>query len=439
MGAFKLKRFEELCRALLLDGTAVRRRAAVRLEELLASFDPAREYPYEFLYFRVMGFRPAGDVRETYEGADAQEDLLLLLRRVAESAPASADDAGEPVYLEEELARDLGVSRRTLRRWRRRGLVPRAWRFADGRRRMAVRQGVLDRFLEANRDLVDRSARFTKLTPGEAPRAVAAARRLVRSDGLGLTAVAQRVGAQLGRAPETIRLALKRHDRENAEAAVFAPPRGRLTGELRRRIWTDYRNDVPVGKLCSRYGRSRASIYRVINRERALRVLALSLSCHPEDGFADPGVDDELLGGELHEVLSALSQEGDVAPLRRNEERVLFRGLNYAKFRVLELREEIDPNRYVPSGVLNRVEDLLALAEAVRERVLALHLPLADRVAKQHSRTAADRQRQTPRAHAELGRLIDDFDYRGVARFGAYANLELMKRLGRLLADDEGQ
>ena len=436
MPAFRLRRLEELCRALLRRSTEVRQRSAERLEDLLCSFDPAVRYPYEYLYFRITGFRRSDDARASFDGAEVQEDLLLLLRRLAESAPAPVEDVGEPVHPEEDLAPRLGVSRRTLRRWRRRGLVAMARRFPDGRTRMAVRQGVLDAFLEANEDLVQRSGRFRKLTAQEASQAVTLARRLVRAEGLGLTASAQRIALEMGRAPETIRLALKRHDRENPGAAVFAPVRGRLTGELRRRIWSDYRAGVRVGELCSRYGRSRPSIYRVINRERALELLATPLSCHAEDAFAAPDADRSLLGGELHDLLDALDAGTAPIPLPRHREQVLFRALNYAKYRALELREDVDPVAYVRSEVLNQADQALAAAERVRECLIGLHGSLAERVARQHSEAPGDLARLTPRAYAELGRLVDDFDYRGTARFGAYANLELMKRLGRLLADD---
>ena len=58
-------------------------------------------------------------------------------------------------------------------------------------------------------------------------------------------------------------------------------------------------------------------------------------------------------------------------------------------------------------------------------------MPMAERVARQHSRRAEDLDEARGEARRELGRLLDAFDYRRPARFAPYANLDLLKRFAR--------
>ena len=48
---------------------------AERAERLLADLDLEREYPYEFIYFRVTDFRPDESARKMVRGEDAAHDL----------------------------------------------------------------------------------------------------------------------------------------------------------------------------------------------------------------------------------------------------------------------------------------------------------------------------------------------------------------------------
>ncbi|MFN9915453.1 MAG: RNA polymerase subunit sigma-70, partial [Pirellulaceae bacterium] len=48
---------------------------ANRAEALLSELEPNREYPYEFLFYRVTDVRPEENARRLIKGTDAAHDL----------------------------------------------------------------------------------------------------------------------------------------------------------------------------------------------------------------------------------------------------------------------------------------------------------------------------------------------------------------------------
>ncbi|KPK62230.1 MAG: hypothetical protein AMK73_06490 [Planctomycetes bacterium SM23_32] len=179
-------------------------------------------------------------------------------------------------------------------------------------------------------------------------------------------------------------------------------------------------------------------------------MLAQPLDYFREEAFAEPDADRLLFGEDVEDLLSRLAQGGPsgptgeagepwpLTPLGQAEERALFRALNYAKSRADELRQELNPRRYVPSGVLRRIEALRGRAETLRERLVRAHLPLAAQVARQHAGAGAGFQETYARARTQLGHLVETFDYRGRARFPRYASLELMKAFARAATPQAG-
>jgi AraC-like DNA-binding protein len=441
MAQFRFRRIRELVHQLMVGPPEVRRVQAGRLEELLAEFDPERRYPYEFLYFRITGFRPQDDFSDTYAGREVLPDLLRALEMLSRTVPRPVEQLDEPVQTVEQVAERFSVSLRTVRRWRRRGLVGAYYVSRRGRAFLGVRQSALDRFVTRNRPMVESSGRFSRLSADEEAHVVEAARRLMDREGLSPTAAAERVAAETDRAAETVRQALRRREREEPDQPVAAPRARRLSGPERREIYGQYRTGVRADELASRFGRSRSTIYRVINRERAVEALAEPISFVKDDAFAASDAEATILGEDFRAALDALDAAVEQAgpgevplrqpPLTGPEERALFRAYNYLRFRAAEAQAELDPHRYVPSRLLRRLDELEARAEAIRSRLIRLHMPLFEQVARQHVGPDAAAQELETGGRAELGRLVDSFRYTGRGRFAAHAKLELMKVFAR--------
>ncbi len=453
MAGFALKSIAELYRQLRLSPPDVRRRHVERIEKLLLELAPERTYPYEFIYFRATGFRPKENVLEAHPGAEVMPDLQLALLKLSGSVPQDVATQAETVYSVDRLAASLNVSSRTIHRWRRRGLVVRKYVFPDGRRRTGVRQTALDAFLEENQDAVARSGRFRRLSRAEEGRILDLARRHAKQEELARTEIIDRIATELGRAPETVRLALLRHDRDHPAEAVFGERAWRLPPRDRRKLWSEHQAGTPVEDLCARYGRSRSTIYRIINQEKAAELLQEAIEYRHESAFDAAGADADIAGADVRDLLRKLSGATTAggseemaspdtmpwqrAPLAKADEAALFRAYNYARFRVSELRKELDPRGYVSSRLLKRIEAMRGLSQGIRDTLLAIHLPLVERVARQHARGPSHMQDLVTTGRGLLERLVETFDYRGRGRFSSHVTLELFKRFARTDAVDE--
>ena len=418
----------DLHRQLMLSPADVRARYADRLERFLLELEPARTYPYEFVYFRVVGMRSAVTNLQTFAGAELTPDLVLLLEALSAGTAPTASAAGEKVYTTDEVCERLGVTSRTLHRWRRRGLMARRYVFPDGGRRLGIRASVLDRFLETEGGRPAPSAGGRRLTSKEEEEIAERVDRL-REDGLSTTAAAERVAGQVGRAKETVRLVLKRRDGEAEESG------GRLSADERRELLAEYRAGTSAEALAERSGRSASSVYRILNQERARELLAAEVGyvggaeLDETDALADDGVQ------TLMERLETSPPPPGRPPLSRDEERALFRAYNAARRQIALRRAVLDPTRYVPTRALRDLEDLSARAARIRELIARLHLPLLERVVRQHAATPAQARALLAQGRALLGEVIGAFDCAGRGRFGSLVTLDLQKAFARTITE----
>jgi RNA polymerase primary sigma factor len=135
-----------------------------RAEQLLAEIDPDRQYPYQFVCFRITDYRPDAYPDLLIEGQDLEHDLGLLISELADSLPAvPVEQVAEPVMTLEEISKKLNVTPKTINRWRKRGLIGLPV-LCNGRRQVGFLPSLVDPFLTANQQRVERGARFSHLT-----------------------------------------------------------------------------------------------------------------------------------------------------------------------------------------------------------------------------------------------------------------------------------
>lgn len=116
--------------------------------------------------------------------------------------------------------------------------------------------------------------------------------------------------------------------------------------------------------------------------------------------------------------------------LTAEEERELFRRMNYVKYRANTIRQRLDDSRPDPAAVVE-AENLLGQAEAIRNRLVRANMRLVVSVAK---RLAGDRD--TLEDLIEEGvftllRAIERFDYDRGFRFSTYATRALHRQFVR--------
>jgi hypothetical protein len=133
----EFQRLRDECIALAPRG---RRMAYVdRAEALLGDLEPEGWYPFAELFRRIKGRWPESYPNPTLRGEEARHDLQLFIQDVSDSADVPAESAGQRVLTARQLAKELRVSTKTIRRWRRQGLVSRKFVF-DGHKMLGFLQ-----------------------------------------------------------------------------------------------------------------------------------------------------------------------------------------------------------------------------------------------------------------------------------------------------------
>jgi RNA polymerase primary sigma factor len=186
--------------------------------------------------------------------------------------------------------------RKPFSRWRQLGFGGPPFSSFDGRKRIGFLRGSVDRFVAGNHDRVKRGERFRQLTDQERDEIAERARRLAAVGGCPHE-VARRIAKHMNRSVETIRYTLKQFDEKHPNSsAIFPDHTGPLSPELKNKIYRQYRSGTSVEALAKRFGRTKTSIYRVVNEMRANKILELPLDYMYNEEFDKANVDRRILG-----------------------------------------------------------------------------------------------------------------------------------------------
>jgi len=423
-----------------------------RAEKLLGEIEPTRSYPYQFVCFRVTEYRPELYPDLLIPGTDLIHDLALMIEALGGTVPQ------EELVTLAQLSARLNVSSRTIRRWRKLGLVGRRV-LHDGKRQVCYLQSVVERFLEANQERVERGGRFSQLSEAEREDILRRARRLARIGGSTLTEISRRIAKRLGRSVETVRYTIKNHDRDHPQQALFPNQAGPLDAATKESIYSSYRRGINVSTLAKRYQKPRTSVYRAINEVRAQRLLELPLDFIPHPEFEMPDKETEILSAmprieEYEAKRRAMHAPRDVPPelascyeyplLDREQEFHLFRKMNYLKHRASRLRSEmlkegedaIDPAR-VKAHSVKEIERLQDEANAVKEVLINANMRLVVNIAKRHAGQTDNFFELLSDGNMSLIRAVEKFDCSRGFKFSTYASWAIMKNFARTIPDEK--
>src|SRR5262249_37671395 len=150
-------------------------------------------------------------------------------------------------------------------------LVSRRFVFGN-RKRVGFLKSSVERFVSQHAEDIERSSKFSQLTPAEREEIILRARRLARAGGRPAE-ISRRLARRLGRAQQTIRLTLKAHDREHPESRVFPDSAPTLSDDMKNRIFQKFHSGDTPEILADTFGRTRGSIYRIVQEVRAKRLM----------------------------------------------------------------------------------------------------------------------------------------------------------------------
>jgi RNA polymerase primary sigma factor len=422
-----------------------------RAERLLTQIEHDKQYPYQYICFRITEFRPTSYPDLRIDGKDLEHDLYAFIEALSRSTPAvPVESMPEPVLTLEQVSEQLHVSTKTISRWRERGLVGRRI-LRNGRRQVGYLKSMVDRFLTANKDRVERGARFSQLSDQEKEDILRRAKRLARVSSSTLTEISRRIARRLGRSPETVRYTIKNHDRAHPEQALFPAVTGVLDAQTKQTLFSLYRRGIPVETLAKRFQRTRTSVYRILNEVRAQRLLAQPLEYIPNPAFDDPAADAQIMGrmpnlDEYETQRRQMRIPKDAPPelaslyemplLNKEQEQHLFRKMNYLKHKANQLRGKLDPT-HARIQDIKQIEDLQMEATAIKDQLISSNMRLVVAIAKRHAAQTDNFFELLSDGNMSLIRAVEKFDYSRGNKFSTYASWAIMKNFARSIPEEK--
>ena len=413
-----------------------------RAERLLTEISAQKTYTYEYICFRITGYRPESNPQLAVSGKELKHDLQLFIEDLSDAAGISVAEIPQQVHTVEELAKRFNVSTKTISRWRRQGLVSRRLLFGK-RKRVGFLDSSVMRFVNNCGAKIERGEKFSQLTDQEKGDIIQRARRLARTGGCP-SEITRRIAEYMNRSVETIRYTLKQFDQQHPDLAIFPDKTGPLTEDVKIRIFEQYRRGVSVDDLCHRFCRTKTSIYRVVNEMRANHIMELPLDFMDNECFRDESMEAEILGpipktdstAKKIRVPSGLPQYlaslYDVPLLNREQEGHLFRKFNYLKYRAAKLRGELNPAK-ARSSQMDKIEQLYSAAVKVKNQIVQANLRLVVSIAKRHVSATEEFFSLVSDGNMSLIRAVEKFDYARGNKFSTYASWAIMKNFARTI------
>ncbi len=448
-----------------------RREQVARAQLLLLEVDPERRYPYQFVCFKITDFRSDANSDLVIRGDELKLDLLRFIRQLERSIPPlPIEQELEPMLVLEEISKQFNVSTKTIGRWRVRGLVGRHV-IVNGRRQLAFAKSVVERFVATNQDRVERSARFSHLSIEEREEILRRASRLARAGG-SLTEVSRRIARKLKRSVETVRYTIKNFDRDCPELAIFPDTTGPLDGDTKELIVNSYKQrkgtpmdtltktynrarakskGIPVETLAKTFNRARSTVYRVVNEDRAQKVLQKKLDYMHHESFDDPAVEESYLAPMPGEADFVAAHENmkpprDVPPelaslyewplLTKEQEQHMFRQMNYLKHMLHQLKAGINPGS-ARAADLKKMDELQARIKWTRDRLINCNMRLVASIAKQHAGQTENLFDLISDGNESLMRAVEKFNYAFGNKFSTYATWAIRKNFARSIPNEK--
>jgi len=264
--AIASERLGEVASELRFGSKQALRRAVERAEQLAAEIDPGRAYPDDWIVFRLTGYRPERSEVVTVDGAELLGDLSALTEGLCERAGIWIDEAPGALTVE-ELCDRWNVSRKTVERYRRRGLIARRVDVGGGRRRLVFTDASVAAFERRLGGAIERAGRFDRMPGAVAERVRRWAGRYRSMLGWDDAQIAARLAVRPGRSERAVRAAI----------AGDGASRPRSVSAREEMVaWRAARRGIEPARVAERTARTVRGVQRGIERAR-LRTLRLAL------------------------------------------------------------------------------------------------------------------------------------------------------------------
>ncbi len=439
MGMYYLVEIRELAHQLRISPRHLRPgqvEGVVRLiDEVL---DPANAYPFDLVCFHITGYRAKAAAPDgSLPAKELIHDLAGLVDEITTDCPISAGSVPGPVHDAAQLAQRLSVSTKTVQRWRWRGLLGLKLAWPDGSVKVGFCEPTVSRFVTRHPDLVRRAAAFRNLSAEEKTRLIRRARELAKVRRTTLHEVAKQIAEETGRAVETVRYTIRRHDSRNKDRPVFDEAGRPVVNLEHQRLYHAHRAGASAEDLAAKGALTVASVRRIVREMRVRELQAKPPEFIYNLEFDAPGAEAAILGTDANGSASRDSRSVvDTSLLRPTEERELFRRYNYVKCKARTRLDAIEPTR-VKAARLATIESLLRQAERIRNRIAQANLRLVTSIAKRHlGPKSMDFAEAISDGNLSLLRAIEKFDYARGFKFSTYASWAIIRNYARTIPEE---
>lgn len=445
LSTLRTRALAELARQLRFESADAARRQLVRAEQLAvelleggAEKDPAPAFPEEWVVFRLTGLRTDAPLMGGEAVMLVREaviaDLGPLVERLSSAAgiaetnlPAKAGKGGAlggPWSDVAAVCDRWKVSRKTLERYRRKGLIGRRVRLGKGKERVVFSEDVLRLFERVHGLRVGGAAEFSRIPAVERAAMIERARAMRAEKGWTLDRCARMLAKEHGRVVETVRQMLRKHD-ERAVGGVepiFAE-RGPLTGHERGLVANTALRGGRMTEAARRLGRTRGTTYRVLGDQRAARLRGLELDGPHAPEFERADAEKKFLGvkpsreglGGTGDGARVIAEAATIGPVNAAEERARAAAYWYLRWRAARAIARL-PRHGARAGEMDAIERDLLWASRLKAELVRSQLPLIVRTVESQTERVIGEMGETERAEvvrvglAAVIEAVDQFD-----------------------------
>jgi RNA polymerase primary sigma factor len=452
----------ELAKQLAYSPEIKRREQLAASQALLREVDPTRVYPWEFVLYRITGYRPPHPVEHKLSGLGLRADLSRLIEAISETLSIGADQLGEPVLQLEQVSQRFGVSSKTIQRWRRAGLAAQKLIFSDGRRKLGFLLQDVERFAVEQAQRVENAANFRQLTPREKEIIIRRASRMAERKRCRVRDICTRIATRLGRSPEAVRYTIRNYNMEHPDHPVIAPTADPIRDDLRTQVLALYEQGLDESVIAQQVGSTPREVHTLIVQDRRRHLRSEPIEYVPNALYELPNAEeivlrdlpaqaqqearmrvlasaremaeDTLVTRIPRDVPAALREIFAIPPLPPELEADAFRQLNYLKYRARLLQLQLDESAASEA----RWQEILRLLDRVRglkNQLVEANLRVVVHVARRNLRPGDNLLELVSDGAMWLMRAVDRFDFARGVKFSTYASYAITKNFARDRSD----
>ncbi len=442
MGKYRLDSIARLARQLRFAPIVRRLQQLHAAEDLLLQLKPDQTYSVGAITVAITSYEPKPTDTAMLTGIALQHDLGMLTEEVSESLQLDVKAVTEPVLMIEDVVQRMGVTSKTVQRWRRRGLPAGRYTFADGKRRVGFRLSHVRRFAQGapaeDRPPVAAALRHQHDVEWLLTRAAELAGR-----GYWRMLAAERLATTTGIAAPALDLLLTNH---GAQIQFAAEP-----NTQQRRSALDLVDAggslaaIATQTALPKFALYRAALDRKLNLAIRKKIQFIDDSMYHQ-GDAEQAIE-QIIAQEPVGIAAATELDRiprELPPYLRDlyripmlsaaRERGLFLKYQYLRFRAFQAQQALDPQTS-SNRDLRRLKAFHAQARKVRGQVVEANLRLVVSVARKHVRNALQLMELVSEGNLILIRAAASFDVHRGTRFSTYAVYALMRGFARFVPE----